>query len=125
MSKIIGIKNFKRGDTRKYKLQIKDKDTGNPVSVHNGTLYVTFKSDKSMPDNEAEIQVIVNCIEPDPANPLGEIQVVLSSDDTNILPGSYYYDFQFVSSTGEVTTILPTEDHEERVKILEDVTRTH
>src|SRR6056297_1167360 len=114
-----GISNFYRGDTRKYKLLVKEKVSGNPISVNGGTLTVTFKKQKSQPDEEAALQVIVSEIVDDPADPTGEINVVLSSTDTTIDAGSYYYDFQFVSSEGEVTTILPSEDQEDRVSILE------
>jgi len=123
-TKAPGIKSFYRGDTRKYLVTIRDKITDAPVSVDGGVLTVTFKGTKADLDVDAALQVIVNAIEADPANPTGEIRIVLTSTDTDIEPGSYFYDFQFVSSSNEVTTILPQENQEDKVKILEDVTRT-
>ncbi|RKZ98612.1 MAG: hypothetical protein DRQ46_01540 [Gammaproteobacteria bacterium] len=123
-TKAPGIKNFYRGDTRKYLVTIRDKETGDPVSVDGGVLTVTFKASKSDLDANAALQVIVNAVEADPANPTGEIRIVLTSTDTDIEPGNYFYDFQFVSTIDEVTTILPQENQEDKVKILEDVTRT-
>jgi len=116
------LKNFYRGDTRKYKIIVKDKETGNLISVDGGKLYITFKSAKTLNDSEAELQVITNGVEADPGNPTGEILAVLTPSDTSIKVGSYYFDFQFVSSGGEVTTIIPQEDHVDKVKILQDTT---
>ena len=116
------IKNFHRGDTRKYKITVRDGETKEPISVHGGKLYVTFKSNKSLPDIEAELQVIVNGVEADPTNPTGQILVVLSAIDTDIPIGNYFFDFQFVSSIGEVTTIIPQEEHIDKIKILQDTT---
>ena len=120
--KITVIKNFYRGDTRKYKITVKDGESGDPISVDGGKLYITFKSDKSLPDSAADLQVITNGVEADPMNPTGEIRAVLSKEDTNIEIGLYYFDFQFVSSTGEVTTIIPQENHLDTVEILQDTT---
>ena len=100
-----------------------DKSTGNPISVANGTLFVTFKIDKSETDENAAISVSFAGAEPIPETPAGEIIAVLSASDTAVEPGYYYYDFQFVSGAGEVTTVLPLEVHEPRVRIFDDVTK--
>lgn len=119
---IVAIKDFHRGDTRKYKITVRDGESGDPISIHGGKLYITFKSKKSLIDADAELQVITNGVEADPPNPTGEILAVLTKTDTDIAVGSYYFDFQFVSSTGEVTTILPQETHIDKIKILQDTT---
>ena len=116
------IKPFFRGDTKKYKLVVTH--DGLPVSIDGGTLTATFKSDKSLLDSEAEIQVSATGVEADPAHPTGMIHLVLSHTDTDVAPGSYYYDFQYVSASGEVTTILPQQGDSGKVRIKEDITRT-
>ena len=121
--KVPGISNFKRGDTRKYKVVVTDKTTGDPISVDGGKLFITFKNNKSDLDDDAVIKVDTPGVEVDILNPTGIIIAILTATDTEVPVASYYYDFQYVSSTGEVTTILPTEDMVDRVKILEDVTR--
>lgn len=121
-----GISDFYRGDSRRYSVALKT-SAGVPISVHGGTLYLTFKSDPAFADTEAEIQVSQAGVEPDPANPIGEIVISLTPTDTDIEPGEYNYDFQFVSVGGEVTTILPAADAslaDKKVKILIDITRT-
>ena len=122
-TKIPGIANFYRGDTKKYKVLIRDKVTGDPISIDGGTLFVTFKKLKADTDAEAAISLLFLGAEADPENPTGEIIATLSATDTTVDPGKYFYDFQFVSSAGEVTTILPLETHEERVRIFDDVTK--
>jgi hypothetical protein len=113
------IADFYRGDTRKIKVTVKDSETQQPISVDGGKLTVTFKKTATALDADADLQVVVNTTEADPLNPTGEILVTLSHTDTEIEPGTYFYDFQFVSATGEVTTILAG-----KVKVLTDITRT-
>jgi len=115
----MGIKNFYRGDTKKYRLKVKDKQTGKPISVHNGQLFVTFKINKTDEDMDAVLQKSVMATEADQLDPTGEVEIVLSSSETDIEPVTYYYDFQFVSSSGEVVTVLS-----DKVKVLADITRS-
>jgi len=112
-----GIKEFYRGDTKKYRIKVQKEGVG-PISVDGGKLTMTLKQRQSTPDNEADASVIVNCVEVDPLNPTGIIDVVLSHDDTKNLSGDYFYDFQFVSVDGEVTTLLAG-----KVKVLVDTTQ--
>lgn len=112
------IANFYRGDTRKIKITVKDGDTQEPISVDGGKCTITFKKDVNALDDDADLQVTVNTTEDDPQNPTGEILLTLSHTDTEIDPATYFYDIQFVSVTGEVTTILAG-----KVKVLTDITR--
>ncbi len=123
-TKIVAINNFYRGDTRYYTITMTNQATGEPISVDGGKLTITFKVNKADLDEDAALQVVTLGVEPDPIIPLGIINAVLTDTDTDIEPGNYYYDFQFVSASGSVTTLLPQEIHEDRIKILEDITRT-
>lgn len=120
---IKALADFYQGDTRKYRVIVKNKITGEPISVDGGTLFITFKSSKSDTDENAAIAVSFPATEVDPQNPTGEILATLTAANTSVPYASYYYDFQFVSSGGEVTTLLPQyKVHEPKVKILEDIT---
>jgi hypothetical protein len=121
-----GISDFYRGDSRKYTVTLTTA-AGVPISVHDGTLYLTFKSDTALADTDAEIQVSTVGVEPNPADPTGVIIISLTPTNTNVAPGTYNYDFQFVSVAGEVKTILPAVDAtitDRKVEILTDITRT-
>ena len=118
------IQAFYRGDTKTYTFYLKDGQTGEPISVDGAKLTVTFKSDINMDDQDAEIQVSVTGVEPDPVNPTGKISLTLQSSDTTVQPGTYFYDFQFVTPAGDVSTVLPTDKGTGKVKIKQDVTRT-
>lgn len=115
----MSIKDFYRGDTKKYRLKVRDKKTGNPISVDGGQLFFTLKQSKTDSDEDAILQESTTGSEADPSDPIGEIEMTLSSSETNVTPGSYYYDFQFVSSSGEVYTLLA-----DKVKVLVDITRS-
>ncbi len=112
------IQNFYRGDTKKYKIIVRDKATSAPISVDSGTLTFTMKKKLSDSDENAAVQVVKQAIETDPTNPTGEVEIVLSHEDTNIAPGEYNYDFQFISFNNEVTTLFAG-----KVKVLTDVTQ--
>lgn len=112
-----GIDNFYRGDTKIYDIVITD-DTGNPIDITGSTIWFTLKSDPTSDDTNAEIQkVITTHIDA----PNGKTQVVLSKNDTeHLVPEMYYYyDFQWVTNTGDVQTIM-----KDKVKVLQDITRS-
>lgn len=123
------LKPFYRGDTKKYTLTVSRLDEygiRHPVSVHGGILFVTFKSDLDVDDTAAEIKASVNCVEPDPANPIGRVSITLTDTDTNVEPGFYFFDFQFKAVDGAIVTILPepgAEEEDRKVEILKDATR--
>jgi len=114
-----GISDFYRGDTKKYLFKLRDKETQEPISIDGATLTATLKKKLAQTDLEADLQVSANGVEADPPNPTGEISIIFSKVDTEIAPATYFYDFQLVSSTGEVTTVLSG-----KVKVLTDATRT-
>lgn len=116
----MSIDNFYRGDTKKYKVIIRDNDTKEPVSVDGGTLTVTMKKKEKYTDAEASLQEIVTASEVDPLDPTGVIQITLAKEKTALLdPGLYFYDFQYESAIGEVTTIIAG-----TVTVLYDTTQT-
>lgn len=113
-----GISNFYRGDTLKYNIILKDKD-GIPVDLTGSTFWLTMKSDPTMDDTSAEIQKSVST-HIDAVN--GKTAIVIPSTETDVLePAStLYYDIQWVTSSGEVTTIISG-----KVKVLRDITRSY
>lgn len=113
-----GINDFYRGDTKKYKFKLRDKETQAPISVDGATLTATLKKTQSLPDSEAALQVHAIGVEADPLNPTGEISIVFTHADTEIDAITYFYDFQLVSSSNEVTTVLSG-----KVAVLKDTTR--
>ena len=111
-----GISDFYRGDTRRYTIKLTDQE-GRPVSVDGCEFVMTFKTDPTLPDDEAAIQVVVTGHEDDPSDPKGEVVIVLDASITRVDPGLYYYDIQMKTPTGEITTLLAG-----TVQILQDVT---
>ena len=116
------IKPFFRGDTKYYRFRLKDKN-GDPISVDGGSLTFTMKSDKSMDDSEAELQVSATGTEADPANPTGEIALRVGAPDTEIEPNKYFYDFQFTTASGDIFTVLPQDSDRGKVVVKPDITR--
>ncbi len=120
-----GIKDFYRGDTRTYSIVSKAKD-GSPLSLHNAKLFITFKSSQSLADADAELHKVISLTEIDPNNPTGVATIKLTHTDTEITPGTYWYDFQLVYANGDVITLIPNpkwDKKDKQVKVHTDTTR--
>jgi hypothetical protein len=111
-----GIKNFKRGDTKPITLTFTDKNN-QPINLTGATLWFTVKKNPLDSDADAVIQKqITNHI--DPIN--GISSVIITPEDTeNLDTMKYYYDFQLVDPSGNVTTVL-----EDTFKLERDITRS-
>jgi len=112
------ISDFYRGDTLKYNLVITDKDS-NPVDLTGSTIWLTMKSDPSVDDTSAEIQQSVST-HTDASNGKTTVVVPNTTTDTLTPSSTLYYDFQWVTPSDEVTTIMSG-----KVKVLRDITRSY
>lgn len=108
------LNNFYRGDTRDYALTF----TSNSVAynITGATVWFTLKKDRNDADSEAVLQKSISS-HSDPTN--GKTTLSLTSTDTAIEAGRYFYDFQIKTASGSIITFLSG-----TVDVLEDVTRT-
>jgi hypothetical protein len=90
-----------KGDTKTYNLLFKDKN--GLLNITGWTLYFTLKSSLTLADNAAEIAKVVTN-HSDPTH--GRTTIPLTSSDTNIAIGTYYYDIRVVTNTNSVYTVL-------------------
>lgn len=67
-------------------------DNGISVDITGWTVYFTVKERMSSPDSAA---IISKTISTHPDGEKGIAEIALTSSDTNIEPGSYYYDIKF------------------------------
>lgn len=91
-----------RGDTKKYKFDIKDSD-GAAIDITGWTLFMTIKRRPEDTDDEALISKTITS-HTDAAN--GETLVTLTHDETKDLAGQYYYDVQVKKGDGSIMTVL-------------------
>jgi len=95
-----------RGDTRKIEITITD-EFGVPVNIQGHLIFFTLKTDKTLADSLATLQVSYT-VATDAAGLAGKTVIVLPATDTaSVPPGKYFYDIQWVTTgaTPEVTTI--------------------
>lgn len=91
------IKDVIRGDTRRVQCVFKESD-GTAINLAGGTVYFTVNSSEDpSSDSSAVIQKTATSFT-DPTN--GTHTFTLTHSDTNITPGEYWYDCQFVDSDG-------------------------
>jgi hypothetical protein len=107
-----------RGDTWTLKFIIQD-SAGTAIDISGNQYWLTLKSNISLTDSAAELQVgPIAAGSPDATN--GIIILVIPSSLTNTLtPATYNYDLQEVDNTSKVTTLLIG-----KIKVKADVTRT-
>lgn len=90
-----------RGDTRAIDVTVKD-SSGSPINITGGSVFFTVNASESPADDtDAEISKDVTS-HTDAAN--GESRINLTSTDTDIDPGEYFYDIQFVDSADNVSS---------------------
>lgn len=89
-----------RGDTHTYNLTFVS--GGAAYDLTDCTIYFTVKDSENDPDADALISKDVTVH----TNPTGGLSaIVLSSTDTNIAPGSYYYDIQLKTASDLIFTV--------------------
>lgn len=119
------IESIRRGDTLDYILRLAYYDTENNTETiipANGALIFTLKYDQT-DDDPGVLQHIVYRDDDDILNPDGLIYMTVPKDKTiNVLPGYYFYDFQFIFLDGKVKTILPTIGEDEMVEVYDHTT---
>lgn len=110
------IKDVIRGDTRTVSLTFLDAD-GAALNLAGGTVYLTVSSSSDpSSDSSAVIQKTATSFT---SASTGRHTFTLTHSDTNITPGSYWYDVQFVDSTGGYVS-----SYRGKFIVQSDITRT-
>lgn len=114
------MSNLYRGDTKDYLFTVTD--GVNPIDVTGWTIWITFKLRETDTDLEAVMQVSHTVGDNiTDSGPGGTFTVSLLATDTDITPGTYYYDIQRVIA-GPPEKIRTLEKG--KVKIVADITRS-
>ncbi len=105
-----------RGDTRTISASFVDSD-GVALDLTGGTVFFTVNANSSPSDDSAA--VVSKDVTSFAAPTTGVATITLAAaDTTSVTPGTYWYDVQFVSGAGAVTS-LP----KEKFIIRSDITR--
>lgn len=95
------ISNVIRGDTRTVNLTFLQSDGSTAVPLTGGTVYFTVNSSSDPTDDTSKaFQKTATDATPFTAPLLGQHTFTLTHANTNITPGTYWYDAQFVDSVG-------------------------
>lgn len=95
------IANIIRGDTRTVNLTFLEADGSTPIALTGGTVYFTVNSSSDPTDDTAvAFQRTATDATPFTSPALGKHTFVLTHTNTNITPATYWYDAQFVDSSG-------------------------
>ena len=105
-----------RGDTRTVTATMID-SAGDAIDLTGGGLHFTVNSSNSPSDDtNAAVEIDVTSFDA-PTTGIQDITIA-SSDTDSLTPGTYYYDIQFVSVAGVVTSL-----GQEKFILKADITR--
>lgn len=111
------IKDVIRGDTRQVNCTFLESDGTTPIDLSGGTAYFTVNEDSDPSSDSSKIIQKIATSFTDATN--GEHTFTLTHDDTNITPGEYWYDCQFVDTLGNYLS-----SYRGKFIVQSDVTRT-
>lgn len=111
------IANVIRGDTRIVNLTFLESDGSTPVNLAGGTVYFTVNTSSDPADDTtvAFQKIATNFTSPS----TGQHTFTLTHSDTNITPGTYWYDSQFKDAVGNYLS-----SYRGKFIVQSDVTRT-
>ena len=125
----MALSTLKRGDDWKFTGTVLDPSTQLPLDITGGTAWLTLKTQLSDADTAAVFQHKVSPIPattPEGTNAANGLVVMTAAWDTAgtsppansmVAAGSYFYDFQYMDTSGVITTI-----GEGKVTVSEQVT---
>lgn len=99
------LDSIHRGDDRTYTVQFRDSD-GNAIDISATTLWHTLKENEDDTDANAVLQVSTT-FPSDATSQAGNGTISIADTDTaSLTPGiRYFYDFQWVDSSGNIYTV--------------------
>lgn len=111
------INNVIRGDTRTVNLTFLN-SSGTAINLAGGTVYFTVQDDSDPANDTTELMFQKTATSFTSAS-TGQHTFTLTHSDTNIEPGTYWYDAQFVDSVGQYTS-----SYRGKFIVQADITRT-
>ena len=104
-----------RGDSRDIGVTFIDKD-GDAINLTNGTVFFTVSKIQN-PQNDDDALITKDVTSHDEPE-TGRTVIELTPEDTDINPGSFWYDVQLVDVEGNVLS-----SEKNRLEIISDITR--
>lgn len=96
------IPNVIRGDTRTVNLTFLESDGSTPINLTGGTVYFTVNT-SSDPSDDTGVAFQKSTTSFTSAS-TGQHTFTLTHTNTNITPGTYWYDAQYVDNSGNYTS---------------------
>ena len=102
-----------RGDDADFELTFKDID-GNPIDLTGATVFFTVKRHKTDSDTSAVLKKEITTF----TLPLTGVALLeLTDTETDLTPGSYYFDVQLKDTIGKITS-----SYSGRLLVFQDIT---
>jgi hypothetical protein len=110
------IKDVNRGDTRQIDVTFYQSDGVTPYDISGGTVYFTVNASSAPADDAAAL--ISKDVTVHTAPQLGQSRITLTATDTDITPGTYYYDIQLKDANSNILS-----SKQDKFIVLADITR--
>ena len=105
-----------KGSTKAYELKFTNRNTGAVEDLTDWTIYFTAKQAMDDSDDAAKINKKITS-HSDPTN--GKTLIELTTSDTDLDPGTYYYSVDYKDDDGNIGTLFHG-----RIKIVDSVRDT-
>ena len=107
------LNNLYRGDTEPIILTFRDENS-NLIDLTGDRVRITMKVNESDINTVLQVDAVIS----DQTTNKGEAVLTLTPTDTEIEPKRYYYDIEWKTSAGNITTLIKS-----TVEVLTDITR--
>lgn len=114
---LLGEVEWYRGDTYPITLTIKNKTTGNPITL-TGYSFKLSVDTREKPDDASTLLFAVDAVVLDQGSYPGQITFTPTAVQTDQTPKTYYYDVQMTDPSSNVRTIT-----KDKWKIVQDITK--
>jgi len=106
-----------RGDSYPLEFTIQDENE-DAITLTGSSLLFTVNNTKNPTDITDQEFSVVGVIDPDQVANEGKVTFTPSTSETDLTPGTYYYDIQLTNSSSQIRTIA-----KEKFKVTQDITK--
>ncbi len=120
MTTLMSNIDWYRGDSFPIELTIKDSSTTPSIAIDitGYSFKLTVDTLKAPLDDSTKVFEVIGIVDPDQVANTGKLTFTPTAINTDLLPGTYYYDVQMIDPFGNIRTIIKN-----KWKIIQDITK--
>jgi len=113
---VLGTVEWYRGDSYPIEVEITNSDTDAVIDITGCSFLLTVDTLKTPPDATTKVFEVAGVLGVDPT--IGLVSFTPTALDTDLSPGTYYYDLQVIDAESNIRTVV-----KDKWKITQDITK--